>query len=125
MSHASIIDAINGANSVDAIMSTKTKRAAKTTTTKRASKKVVEIVDEKPSFDFYTKPDGSPVKLRPNTKRKMICDAWFVNNKITLDEVAQISHWSRAVNSSELYQIAVIFGRKIQRVGEHYSFIID
>jgi len=63
--------------------------------------------------------------FRASGKRLAIVDAWLVNNRITLDEVAQITGWAKGVNSSELFQIAAIFKCKIARngVGE-YSFDI-
>jgi hypothetical protein len=63
--------------------------------------------------------------FRASGKRLAIIDAWLINNRITLDEVAEITGWAKGVNSSELFQIAAIFKCKIARngVGE-YSFDI-
>jgi hypothetical protein len=73
-----------------------------------------------------TKPDGTMPRIRPTSKRAAIVNAWIANNRITLDEVAAITGWSKAVNSSELFQIATIFGRKIARNGAgEYQFLLD
>ena len=74
----------------------------------------------------FSLPDGKSASLRASGKRAAIVKAWLVNNRITLDEVATITGWSKAVNSSELFQIAAIFKSKIARngVGE-YQFLLD
>lgn len=75
---------------------------------------------------LFTLPDGATATCRTSGKRAAIVRAWLVNNRITLDEVASITGWAKAVNSSELFQIAAIFKRKIERNGAgEYFFVID
>lgn len=71
--------------------------------------------------------DNSRAVFRASSKRAKIVKKWLVdnNNRITVDDVIDLTGWAKNACASELFQIATIFGRQIARNGANEYYFIE